>query len=142
MSGGEKFPGVSNYTSTTEHPLSGGGVGDMGKPWWDMVFLLIVPSIAARHERVFGLVVVWAHSSQACYHTLEVAAHKLALLVDESMSWVYAFVWLNKGLSHVPLLSKGHVSAMRDGGPSADACGWLHQLQIHKLLQNKDMVMS
>ena len=34
----------------------------------------------------------------------------------------------------VPLLSKGHTT-------SADAQGWLHQLQIHKLLQHKDMVV-
>ena len=30
---------------------------------------------------------------------------------------------------------------MTDGMPSAEACGWLHQLQICKLLQHKDMVV-
>ena len=30
---------------------------------------------------------------------------------------------------------------MMDGTPSADDCGWLHQLQICKLLQHKDMVV-
>ena len=90
-------------------------MGDMGKPWWDMVFLLIVPSITTGYKKVFGLVVVWALPHQACYHTLEVAAHKLVLLVDESADWAYTFVWLNKALSHAPLLSEGHISTMMDG---------------------------
>ena len=95
-----------------------------------MAFLLIVPSIIIGTERFFGLIVVWAHNNQAHYHTLEMRAHKLAMLVDESMDWAYACVWLNKGLSQAPLLSGGHISTMTDGAPSADACGWLHQLQI------------
>ena len=74
------------------------------KPWWDMAFLLIVPITTVGYERVFGLVVVWAHPHQACYHTLEVVAHKLTLLVDKSTDWVYAFVQLNEALSHVPLI--------------------------------------
>ena len=122
--------------------LSQAGVwGDVGKHWWDMAFLLIVPNITSWYKRVFGLVAVWAHPYQAHYHNLEVAAHKLALLVDESADWAYAFVWLNEALSHAPLLSEGHISAMMDGVPSADACGWLYQLQICKLLQHKDMVV-
>ena len=68
-------------------------------------------------------------------------AHKLVLLADKSVDWPYAFIQLNDAISTVPLLSKGHVSAMRDGAPSVDALGWLHQLQICKLLQHKDMVV-
>ena len=106
-----------------------------------MAFLLIAPSITVGYERVFGLVVEWVHPHLACYHTLEEVAHKLALLVDEGTYWAYAFVWLNEALSHVPLLSEGHVSAMMDGTPSADAWGQLNQLQICKLLQHKDIVV-
>ena len=54
--------------------------------------------------------------------------------------WVYAFVWLNEALSHVPLSSKGNVSAMMDGVPNTYVCGQVYQLQIHQLLQYKDMV--
>ena len=139
--GDEKFPGASDHASTTEHPLLDWGMGDVGKPWQDMAFLLIVPSIAVGYKRVSGLVAVWTHPCQACYHTLEVVACKLALLVGESMDWVYAFIWLNNALSHVPLSGKGHVSTMMDGVHGEDASGWLHQLQICKLLQHKDMVV-
>ena len=106
-----------------------------------MVFLLIVPSIATRYKRVFGLVAIWVHPCQAQYPTLAEAACKLLLLVDESAYWAYAFVWLNEALSHVPLSGEGNVSAMMDGSPSTDACGKLHQLQICKLLQHKDMMV-
>ena len=118
-----------------------GMLGDVEKPWWDMAFVLIVPSIAVGYKSVFGLVVVWAHPCQACYHTLEEVAHKLVLLVDESADWAFAFVQINEALSHVPLSSEGHVSTMMDGVPSAEAQGQPHQLQICKLLQHKDMVV-
>ena len=77
--------------------------GDVGKPQWDMAFLLIVPNIAVGYERVFGLVAVWAHPYQAHYHSLEEAACKLVLLMDESADWAYAFFQLNEALSHAPL---------------------------------------
>ena len=64
---------------------------DAGKPHQDMVFLLIASTVTDGHERVFGLVVVWTHPYQASYHSLEEAAHKLVLLVDDSADWVYAF---------------------------------------------------
>ena len=41
----------------------------------------------------------------------------------------------------MPLLGEGHISAMMDGMPSTDVCGQLHQLQICKLLQHKDLVV-
>ena len=78
---------------------------------------------------------------KAHYHSLEEAAQKLALLVDKSADWAYAFVQLNEALSYVPLLSEGHISAMMDGTPCVNACGWLHQLQICKLLQHNNMVV-
>ena len=81
------------------------------------------------------------HPHQAHYHSLEEAAYTLSLLVDESVDWAYAFVQLNGALSHAPLLSEGHVSTMMDGAPSTDAYGWLHQLQICRLLQHKDVVV-
>ena len=61
-----------------------GAWGDVEKPRWDMVFLLVVPSIAVGCEWVFGIVVVWAHPNQAHFKTLEEAAHRLVLLVDIS----------------------------------------------------------
>ena len=63
------------------------------------------------------------------------------LLVDIGTDWPYAFVWLNHAISHAPLTNEGHVSAMMDGVPSMDTCGWLHQLQVHKLLQHKGKVV-
>ena len=52
--------------------LSLAGVwGDVGKPWQDMVFLLIVLSLAVRCKRVFGLTTMCAHPCQAHFHTLE-----------------------------------------------------------------------
>ena len=106
-----------------------------------MAFLLITPSITAGYERVFGLVTVWAHPCQAHYSTLVEAACKLMLLVDRSADWVYAFVQLNEGQSHTPLSSEGHVSILMDGAPSTDAHSCLHQLQVCKLLQHKDLVV-
>ena len=108
---------------------------------WAVAFLLIAPSITMGYEKVFSLVVVWVHLHQVCYHSLEEVACKLALLVDESVDWAYAFVQLKEALSHVPLSSEGHISAMMDGAPRADAWGWFHCLQICKLLQHKDMVV-
>ena len=105
------------------------------------MFLLIVPTITKGYKRVFGLVVVWAHPHQSHYHSLEEVVLKLVLLVDESADWGYTFVWLNEALSHVPLSSKGHISIMMDGVPCVDAHGWLHQLQIYKLLQHNNMVV-
>ena len=58
------------------------------------------------------------HPHEASYHSLEEAAHKPVLLVDDSADWAYAFVWLKKGLSYVPLSSIGHISTMMDGVPS------------------------
>ena len=66
---------------------------------------------------------------------------KLVLLADESMDWPYAFIWLNDVVSHAPLLNEGHVSTMMDDAPGVDACGWLHQLQIHKLLHHEGRVV-
>ena len=88
--------------------------GDEGKLQQDMTFLLIVPSITMGYERVFNLVVVWVHSCQAHCHSLEEAACKLALLVDESVDWAYTFVWLDEALSHVPLLSEGGTCQCHD----------------------------
>ena len=88
-----------------------------------------------------AFVTVWAHPQKAHYSTLVEAACKLVLLDDSSVDWVYAFVWLNEGLSHAPLSSKGHVSAIMDGMPCEDAHSHLHQLQVCKLLQHKDLVV-
>ena len=106
-----------------------------------MAFLLIVCSIAIRCERAFGLTVVWAHPHQACFPTLPEATCKLVLLADVREDWLYSFVWLNDAVAHAPLSDEGHISAMMDGMPGTDAHGWLHQLQVCKLLQWREEVV-
>ena len=115
--------------------------GDTEKPWWDMAFLLIMPIIAAGYKRVFDLVTAWVHPCQAHYTILVEVAHKFILFMDGSTDWVCAFIQLNEALSHAPLSNMGHITTMTDGAPSMGACGWLHQLQVHKLLQYKDQVV-
>ena len=68
-----------------------GAWGDMEKPRCDMAFLLIVPAEAIGGEKVFGLVVVWVHPHEACYHSLGEVAHKLTLLINTGSDWAYAF---------------------------------------------------
>ena len=132
---------VSNHTSMADQPFSDEAWGDVEKPRQDMVFLLVVSSITLECEWVFGLMVVWAHPHQAHFETLEDAAHKLVLLPDVSADWPYTFEWLNNTISYEPLTNKGHISTMTDSVPSMDAHGWLHQLQIWKLLQHKGKVL-
>ena len=103
-----------------------------------------IPPNHAKHHcriRIFGLVIVLVHPHQGCYTTLADVACKLMLLMDGSTKWVWAFIQLNEVLSHAPLSSMGHISTMTDGAPSMDPCSQLHQLQVCKLLQCKDMVV-
>ena len=95
-----------------------GACGNVEKPWWDMAFLLITPSLTIGCKRVFCLTTVWAHPHQACFQTLEKAACKLVLLVDVSMDWPYTFVWLNDAISYAPLSDEGHVSTMMYSTPA------------------------
>ena len=112
-----QIPGVSDYAGTTGCPLPGNGMGDAEKPWWDMVFLLIVLSITTEQERIFSLIAVWAYPCQACYTYLADVVCKLLLLMDSSTDWVHVFIQLNEVLSHAPLSSMGHISAMIDSTP-------------------------
>ena len=48
---------------------------------------------------------------------------------------------LNEALLRAPFSSMGHISGMTDGAPSTDACGQLHQPQVCKMLQYKDLVV-
>ena len=123
-----------------DHPFSDGGVGDVEKYRQDMAFLLVAPSIAIRYEWIFGFRVVWA-PCQAHFETLKEVAHRLGLLADVSTDWLYTFMQLNNAMSYAPLMNKGHISTMMDGVSSADAHGWLHQLQIWKLLQHEGKVV-
>ena len=118
-----------------------GAWGNIEKPRWDMAFLIIVPSITVRCERVFSLTAVWAHQHQVHIPTLPEAASKLVLLADVSKIWPYSFVWLNDAMAQVPLSDEGHVNAMMDDTPSADAHIQLHQLQVCKLLQHGEKVV-
>ena len=69
------------------------------------------------------------------------AAQKLMLLVDDGPDWPYAFVCMNNTMLHAPLSDKVHISVMRDDICSTNACRWLHQLQVQKLLQHGDSVV-
>ena len=42
---------------------------------------------------------------------------------------------------HMPLSSEGHISVMVDGAPSTNACGYLSQLEVCRLLQFGDQVV-
>ena len=44
-----------------------GAWGDVERPQQDMVFVLIVPSLAIGCEQIFGLTAMWAHPHQALY---------------------------------------------------------------------------
>ena len=106
-----------------------------------MAFLLIVPGKTVKGEMAFGLAMVWAHPAQAHLFSLDEATWKLTLLIDIGNNWAYTFVQLNEGTLCVPLSNEGHISTMIDGVPSWSACGHLHQLEVHKLLQCKDQVV-
>ena len=84
---------------------------------------------------------MWAHPWQAHLHTLEEAFHKLLLLVDNGPDWPYTFLQMNNTMSHAPLSSEEHIGLMIDGMPSTNACSWLHQLQVWKLLQHGGQVV-
>ena len=88
-----------------------------------MAFLLMVPSITTGYERIFSLVTLCAHPHQAHYTAIVDVVHKLMLLMDGSTDWVYTFVQLSEVLSHTPVSSMGHISAMTDGAPSTDTHG-------------------
>ena len=109
--------------------------GDLEKPQQDMVFVLIVPSLAIRCESVFSLTAVWMHTHQAYLPTLVEAAWKLMLLVDKCTNWPYAYTWMNDAVAHAPLSSEGHIGIMTEGLPSMNACSCLGQLQVWRLLQ-------
>ena len=76
-----------------------GAWGDVKKPWWDMAFLLIVPSLAVGCEWVFSLTAMWAHPHLP---TVGEAAQKLMLLANESPNWPYAYAWMNDAAAHMP----------------------------------------
>ena len=48
---------------------------------------------------------------------------------------------LNDAMNHAPLSDEGHISAITDSMPTADAHSWLHQLQVLKLLQHWEKVV-
>ena len=48
--------------------------------------------------------------------------------------WHYAFVCISEDSQHILLSDIGHISILADGAPSRNTCGWLSQLEVHKLL--------
>ena len=88
---------------------------DIEDPWCNIAFLMIVPSTNIGGEHIFGLAAVWAHPCQGCLTTLVEVAHKLALLIDDSPDWPYAFAHMNSTTCHMPLSDAGHLGAMTDG---------------------------
>ena len=117
-----------------------GAWGNVDKPQQDRAFLLVAPSLAVGCEWVFGLAAVWAYSCQAHLHTLGEAAHKLILLADKGLDWLYAFVWMNNAMSHTLLSSEGHIGPMKDRVPSMNACGCFPVTGM-KVLQGKSWVV-
>ena len=99
-------PGVCNYANTVDCPLPDWGLGDVEKPWQDMVFVFIVPSLATGCEWVFGLTAMWAHLHQAHLPNLAEAIQKLMLLANKGPNWPYAYVQRNYAMAHMPLSSE------------------------------------
>ena len=112
-----------------------GAWGDMEKPHQDMLFFLIVQSLAVACEWVFGLTTVLMHPHQACLPTLVDVAQKLLLLADEGADWSYAYIRMNDAVAHMPLSSERHIAIMSSDLPSWNDCGCLHQLCMWQLLQ-------
>ena len=112
-----------------------GALGDAEKPQWDMVFVLIVPSLAIGCEWVFGLTAMWVHPHQACLPTWGEAAKKLMLLADKSPNWPYAYAQMNDAVAHMHFSSEGHIGVMTDSIRNMNACSCLDQWQMWKLLQ-------
>ena len=78
-----------------------------------------------------------AHPHQGYLTMLAEAACKLALLVNNSPDWPYAFVHKGSTTCHMPLSDVGHLGTMSDGIWSINACGHLHKLHTWKLLQHR-----
>ena len=116
--------------------------GDAKKFWGELAFLLIAPKKTIQGEVAFGLTMVWAHPCQAHLSSLDKVAKKLALLINSSNNWAYAFVWLNEDAQHVTLPKEGHLRAMIDDVPSRDACRHVHQLEVWQLLQCGDWMVQ
>ena len=50
----------------------------------DVAFLLVLPQEGVAVERVYGLTIVWVHSYQARFSTIDDVARKLVLLASSS----------------------------------------------------------
>ena len=107
-----------------------GAWGDTEKPQHDMAYLLIALGKTIKGEMAFGLATVWAHPHQVYLPSLDEVPRKLSLLIDIGGNWVHAFMQLNEGALHIPLSSKGHISAMINRALSRSTCGCLCQLQV------------
>ena len=121
--------------------LSSPRQGDVGKPLQDIMFILIVPSLAIGCEWVFCLTAMWVHPCQAHLPTLADATWKLMLLADEGPNWPYAYVQMNDTVAHVPLSSEGHIGILTDGIPRMNTSSHLDQLQMWRLLQCRTWVV-
>ena len=117
-----------------------GSWGDVEKPYQDMVFLLIAPSLAVRCEQVFGLTAMSTQPCQVHLPTLVDAAQKLLLLTDKGVDWPYT-IRMNNAVAHMPLSSEGHTGSMTSDVPSWNAHGHLHQLCVWQLLQCESWVV-
>ena len=118
-----------------------GAWGDTEKPQHDMPYLSIALGKTIKGEMAFGLATLWAHQHQVYLSSLDDVARTLTLLIDIGGNWVYAFMQHNKGVLHVPLSSKSHISAMINRTLSRSTCRCLCQLQAQKLLQCESHVV-
>ena len=127
-------PNMCYDTNWVNHPLRQEPGERFEKARGDIAFLMIAPSTNPEGDQVFSLAVVWAHPCQGCLSTLVEAAQKLMLLADNGPDWPYTFVHMSDTVLHVPLSGNRHIGAMTDSVHSVNTCGWLHQLQVWKLL--------
>ena len=85
---------------------------------------------------------MWVHTNQVHLSFLDEAVQKLTLLINTGDDWDYAFMQLNKDNQHIPLSSNSHITTMINGVLSRSTLGHPSQLEVCKLLQCGDQVVS
>ena len=108
---------VHNHAEAFDCSLQGGGLERCGKPWQDMAFILIVPSLVIGCKWALGLSAVWTHPCQVCLPTLAEMAQKMMLLASKGTNWPCAYARMNDAMGYMLLSSEGHIGMMTGGYP-------------------------
>ena len=133
---------VCTITQTQLATLSQAGAwGEVEKPWWDMAFLMIVPSTNAG-----GWPSLWSshHVGTSPSRPLMHSDGGTPETDAAGGQWPrLAMCICSHECHHVTCApsDKGQISALVDVVWSINACRWLHQLQVLKLLQHGDSVV-